>query len=174
MNGPPIGIFGVRRFHERQSGAVCYHREFMRELDELFAALERSKFRRGFALKGRELEYLLKRGIDAVRSHAAEIVRQRLAPANAANDGRQTPTHNHPVFIAQHATATCCRRCLCQWHRIDVDHDLTDEEQAYVVAVIERWLRTQWCGPYDKSITPTHPTPHPPGHPPDGGRLDQR
>jgi hypothetical protein len=44
------------------------------------------------------------------------------------------------VFVAQHATATCCRSCLAKWHGIPAGHELTDEEQAHVVSAIERWL----------------------------------
>jgi predicted Fe-S protein YdhL (DUF1289 family) len=45
------------------------------------------------------------------------------------------------VFIAQHATATCCRGCLAKWHRIERGRPLTEDEQAHVVNAIERWLR---------------------------------
>ena len=75
--------------------------------------------------------------------HAADFVATRLAPAQPANDGKQTPFRNHPVFVAQHATATCCRGCLEKWHRIPKGRPLADEEQAHVVATIERWLRAQ-------------------------------
>lgn len=37
------------------------------------------------------------------------------------------------VFIAQHATACCCRGCLYKWHGIPVGRELTAEEQKYVV-----------------------------------------
>ena len=57
-----------------------------------------------------------------------------------ANDGKQTPMRGHPVFVAQHATATCCRGCLEKWHRIPKGRDLTWEEQEYVVDVIMEWI----------------------------------
>jgi len=41
-------------------------------------------------------------------------------PAYIVNDGKQTPMRGHPVFIAQHATATCCRECIRKWHKIVV------------------------------------------------------
>jgi predicted Fe-S protein YdhL (DUF1289 family) len=113
----------------------------MRDLDDLFAALARSPFRRRFALSARELAYARDKGIDALTAHARRIVRERLAPADPANDGKQTPMRNHPVFVAQHATATCCRGCLAKWHGIPKGHELTPAEQAHVLAVIERWLR---------------------------------
>jgi hypothetical protein len=113
----------------------------MRDLDDLFAALARSGFRRRFQLRGKELEYLRTKGLPVILEHATDLIAKRLAPANPANDGKQTPFRNHPVFVAQHATATCCRGCLEKWHRIPRGRELTDEEQRYVVSVIERWLR---------------------------------
>ena len=50
---------------------------------------------------------------------------------------------NHPVFVAQHATATCCRGCLEKWHAIPPGQELTAEEQAYVLDVLRRWLAEQ-------------------------------
>lgn len=75
--------------------------------------------------------------------HAEEFIAKRLAPAQPSRDGKQTPWRGHPVFIAQHATATCCRGCLQKYHDIPKGAALTDEEQAHVVAAVERWLRTQ-------------------------------
>lgn len=78
-----------------------------------------------------------------VLTHAADFIDRRLAPAEPANDGRQTPFKGHPVFVAQHATATCCRSCLEKWHRIPKGRDMTGEEQQHAVAAIEMWLRQQ-------------------------------
>jgi len=79
--------------------------------------------------------------MDTVLAHAADFIAQRLAPADPRNDGKQTPFRGHPVFVAQHATATCCRGCLAKWHHIEKGRPLTGDEQAYAVAVIEHWLR---------------------------------
>lgn len=113
----------------------------MRNLDDLFDALARSAFRRRQTLGAGDLAYLRGRGMETVRRHADEMVAARLAPAEPANDGKQTPMRGHPVFVAQHATGTCCRGCLAKWHRIPKGRGLTDEERAYVVSVLERWLR---------------------------------
>ena len=113
----------------------------MRNLDRLFERLGRSAFRSRFRLRGRELEYLRAKGLDAVLDHARSFVDERLAPAGIPNDGRQTPMRNHPAFIAQHATATCCRKCLEKWHGIPREgRELAPDERDYVVAVIEKWL----------------------------------
>lgn len=110
-------------------------------IDEAFARLSRSSFRRRFRLQGRELAYLQTWGVAHVMKQAGDLLRKRLAPAVIPNDGRQTPWRNHPVFVAQHATATCCRGCLEKTHEIARGHELSAEELEYVLRVIERWLR---------------------------------
>ena len=72
--------------------------------------------------------------------HAAELLAKRLAPTAPHKDGKQTPYRGHPVFVAQHATATCCRSCLQRWHGIPKGRELTADEQAYAVNVICRWI----------------------------------
>jgi hypothetical protein len=115
----------------------------MRDPDDLFAALAQSAFRRRFRLRGADLAYQRTRGMETVLRHADEMIAARLAPAQPSNDGKQTPMRGHPVFLAQHATATCCRGCLARWHRIPRGRELTLEERAYVVSVIGRWIRAQ-------------------------------
>jgi hypothetical protein len=114
----------------------------MRSLDDVFPRLETSAFRQRFHLGPREQAYLDQRGLDTVLSHARRFVAERLAPAAPANDGKQTPYRGHPVFVAQHATACCCRDCLQKWHGIPKGQPLSTAEQEYVVTVLERWLRS--------------------------------
>lgn len=115
----------------------------MRDLDQLFRALSQSHFRRRFRLQGRDAAYLSEKGMDRVMDHAADFIAQRLAPAAPANDGRQTPMRGHPVFVAQHATACCCRGCLEKWHGIARGHELTADEQQHVLRALRRWLAAQ-------------------------------
>ena len=112
----------------------------MRELDELFAALAKSAFRRKFHLQGKDLEYLHNKGLTTVLSHADDFISKRLAPACPEKDGQQTPFRGHPVFVAQHATACCCRGCLEKWHRIPKGHALSIDEQTYILNVLKGWL----------------------------------
>lgn len=114
-----------------------------RNLDEVFTALEQSPFRRRFHLRGKELEYLRRKGLAVILEHAVDFIEKRLAPASPANDGKQTPMHHHPVFIAQHATATCCRGCLQKWHAIPKGRALEATEKQYVIEVIKTWLTRQ-------------------------------
>ena len=115
-------------------------------LDDVFARLARSAFRQRFKLSRREREYMRAKGKEAVLAHARVFIAHRPAPAHPANDGKQTPFRGHPAFLAQHATATCCRGCLAKWHGIPAGRVMTVDEREYVVSTIERWLDMQAAG----------------------------
>ena len=115
----------------------------MRDTELVFAALANSAFLRKFHLSGKELAYLQDKGLDTVLVHAADFVSKRLAAAQPKSDGKQTPFRGHPVFVAQHATACCCRGCLEQWHGIGLGVALTAEQSEYIVSVLGRWLRAE-------------------------------
>lgn len=114
-----------------------------RDFSDLFARLAQSDFRRRFHLKLQDKEYVRQKGLDLIRHHAQDFVRKRIAPSRIPNDGKQTPMRGHPVFIAQHATACCCRGCLNKWHHIPAGRELSPEEQAYVVDVLMAWIRKE-------------------------------
>lgn len=113
------------------------------DLTDLFARLEQSEFRSRFHLSEKDKEYIKLKGADTIQRHAEDFVRKRLAPAYIPNDGKQTPMRGHPVFIAQHATACCCRGCLMEWHHIPSGRELTSQEQQYAVAVLMEWINRQ-------------------------------
>ncbi|HEX5809490.1 MAG TPA: DUF4186 domain-containing protein [Anaerolineales bacterium] len=115
----------------------------MRDIPETLSRLNRSPFRSKFQLEKKELDYLQGKGMSEVLKHAASFIEKRLAPAFPINDGKQTPWRGHPVFVAQHATATCCRGCLQKWHQISVGRALTLEEKQYIIDVIGAWLSRQ-------------------------------
>lgn len=112
-------------------------------INDKLISLSKSKFRNSFKLKKKEIEYINKIGIDKIEEHAYDFIKTRLAPLNPKNDGKQTPMHGHPVFIAQHATATCCRSCLEKWHHIKKDKELTVKDQEYIVTLIMCWIQKE-------------------------------
>jgi len=116
----------------------------MNGLDARLDRIGQHHFRAKFKLRGRDRAVVDLRGIATVRKHAEELVARRLAPAEPRNDGRQTPYRGHPVFVAQHATATCCRTCLARWHGIPSGHPLDDADRGYVVEAICRWIAKQY------------------------------
>ena len=117
----------------------------MDDLDARLRRIGQQPFRAKFRLVGRDRAIVDLRGIATVRRHAEDFIAQRLAPADPRNDGRQTPYRGHPVFVAQHATATCCRTCLQRWHSIPSGRALTEEQKTYVVDAICRWIAGQYA-----------------------------
>jgi predicted Fe-S protein YdhL (DUF1289 family) len=115
----------------------------MTDLDDLFHRLQQSPFRRRFRLRGAERAYFEIKGLDVILAHASDFIDKRLAPAYPDNDGKQTPMRKHPVFVAQHATATCCRGCLQKWHAITKGHEFSAAEKQYVIDVIRHWLELE-------------------------------
>ena len=114
---------------------------------DLFERLAQSKFRSRFRLKEADIAYIREKGMDTIRSHAENFVKHRLSAAEPKNDGNQTPMRGapqgHPIFLAQHATGTCCRGCLEKWHGIPKGRPLTGAEQDLVVGVLMQWIDRQ-------------------------------
>src|SRR5574344_564293 len=108
---------------------------------DILENLRKSKFRNNFYIKDKDKKYIKNKGIDKIKSHAYDFIGKRLSPKYIPNDGKQTPMKGHPVFIAQHATATCCRKCLYKWHKIEMNKELSKEEQEYIVNLIMKWIK---------------------------------
>ena len=109
----------------------------------LFERLKSSDFRSRFHLSEKDKAYIAEKGIETIKRHAEDFVAKRLSAENPANDGKQTPMKGHPVFLAQHATACCCRSCLEKWHHIPAGKILTKSEQDYIVGVLMYWIEGQ-------------------------------
>ena len=107
---------------------------------QLFEHLGQSKFRSRFHLKQSDKDYVRNKGLDTIEEHARDFIAKREAPAFIPNDGKQTPMKGHPVFIAQHATATCCRECIRKWHKMKPGKELSQIQQDYLVDVIMTWI----------------------------------
>ena len=105
--------------------------------------LETPDFGADFILSRMILIIFMKKGLDTIRKHAEDFITKREAPAYIPNDGKQTPMRGHPVFIAQHATATCCRECIRKWHKIQPGRELSQVQQEYLVDVIMTWIERE-------------------------------
>ena len=116
----------------------------MQTVYEALAKLQKSKFRSGFHLDEKNVRYIDEKGLDVIRSHAADFVAKRLAPAEIPNDGKQTPMRGHPVFVAQHACACCCRGCLNKWYRVPQGRALTESEQLRIVNLLMAWIEKEY------------------------------
>jgi len=109
--------------------------------EEILYKLSKSKFRSSFKLGKKLKEYVNEKGIETIREHAYDFINKRLKPSYIPNDGKQTPMKGHPVFIAQHACACCCRSCLEKWHKIEKNKELTEKEVEYIVNLLIEWIK---------------------------------
>ena len=114
------------------------------KIKNIFDKLSKSKFRSSFHLKDKDILYIEDKGINKIRNHAYDFVTKRLADTSNVTDGKQTPMKGHPVFIAQHATGTCCRSCLEKWHHIRKNKNMTDDDIKYVVDIIMSWIEKEY------------------------------
>ena len=112
----------------------------MQTIQQALLRLKKSRFRSRFHLSAADRAYVQEKGMETICRHAADFVRTRLAPAEIPNDGRQTPMRGHPVFLAQHACACCCRGCLFKWYRVPMGRALTEAEQQRVVRLLMAWI----------------------------------
>ena len=105
--------------------------------------LSKSKFRNSFHLKERDIEYIKNKDINQIREHEHNFIIKRISPKIIENDGKQTPFKGHPVFIAQHACACCCRSCLYKWHKMPQNIELNDKQIEYIVNLIIAWIQKE-------------------------------
>ncbi len=115
----------------------------MPTIEETFARLNQSALRAKFHLSSKDKEYVRDKGMDVIRTHCEAFIRERLALAMPKNDGKQTPMRGHPVFIAQHACACCCRGCLEKWYRVPKGKELTERQQAQIVNLLMAWIEKE-------------------------------
>ena len=114
-----------------------------KNISHKLVSLKNSRFRSKFRLKQKDRDYISEKGLDTIESHALQFIATRIAPIFPKNDGKQTPMKGHPVFIAQHATATCCRKCIHKWHGIEKGRALNEEEIEFIQKLIMEWIDGQ-------------------------------
>jgi len=65
---------------------------------------------------------------------------QIIVASSSKNTNASTHVKNP---IAQHATATCCRKCIYKWHGIEKGRALNVEEVDVVEVLIMGWIAPQ-------------------------------
>jgi hypothetical protein len=86
------------------------------------------------------IEHAKKKGMLALLENVPKRLLQSIGKAQPFRDGTQTPFEGRAVYYAQHATATCCRKCVEEWHGIPRGRELTAEEIQYLGQLVVRYL----------------------------------
>jgi hypothetical protein len=87
-------------------------------------------------LSKRAINYARRKGKTALRASAENQIGKLIGKAHHPREGQQTPRETTPranaIHYAQHATASCCRRCAAEWHGIPEGRPLTGDEISYL------------------------------------------
>ena len=116
----------------------------MQSIEQALGKLNRSSFRSRFHLSEKDRQYIAEKGMDTIRSHAADFVEKKISEADPVDDGKQTPMKGHPVFKAMHATACCCRGCLNKWYKVPLHQPLTSQQQEKIVNLLMAWIAREY------------------------------
>jgi len=118
------------------------HKKNLKDADHTFRMLKIEMIRHHFRHKeidDKALNHARRKGKAGIRVAIETRLRRSLRPKNPW-DGRQTRKEGNIIFYAQHATATCCRKCLEEWHAIPVDKELSEEEIAYLTELCAMFI----------------------------------
>ena len=91
------------------------------------------------------VNYARRKGVSGIETAIRSRLRKSVGIADNPYDGRQTPMEGsgNPIHYAQHATASCCRKCMNYWYGIPQKRRLTIDEIEYfgelaLVYILER------------------------------------
>ena len=117
------------RVHERRLQDAAYTFSMLR-----FEWIRHRFFHQPLTL--RERNYARRKGRAGVRAAAERRIRSSVCAENPFRDGAQTPWSGNILYYAQHATASCCRTCIAEWHGIAAGGDLTEDEVRYLADLL--------------------------------------
>lgn len=79
-------------------------------------------------------------GMDGIRARVSGRLVSTIGGDPNNWDGRQTKFEGDVLFYAQHATATCCRKCGWYWYGIPREGHISDEDITFCVGLVQAYL----------------------------------
>jgi hypothetical protein len=121
------------------------HRQDLTDVTNTFTSLRLELIRHHFwhvLLDDKAVAHARRKGFLKLRLAARSRIKTSVGPANLPFDGRQTPMagSGNVIHYAQHATASCCRKCIEYWHNIPQKRALTDEEVEYLTELVMLYI----------------------------------
>lgn len=126
---------------------VDWSRVYKRDLtdvDYTFNALKKELIRHHFwhiDIDIKAVNHVRRKGLIGIRIAAKKIISDKVGKAEPFHDGWQTPRSGNAVHYAQHATASCCRTCMEEWHGIPRGRELTDTEIEYFTNLVMLYIK---------------------------------
>lgn len=120
----------------------------LRDVGNTFESLRLEMIRHHYwhkPIDDRALNHAQGKGLVGLREAAEHRLRKYvgLPSSQLFRDGMQTPTSGNVIYYAQHATATCCRKCMETWHAIDRETPLGDQEIGYITELVMRYIQAR-------------------------------
>jgi hypothetical protein len=126
------------------------HERRLDNIDFVFESLRHEKWRHfmwHLEIPDRVCDLAKRRPFEALQTSAALSLKRTIQQPldKQFRDGTQTPREDSAdarIFhFAQHATATCCRKCLHYWHGIPLEKHLDTKELNYCLALVMRYVQ---------------------------------
>lgn len=120
------------------------HKRSLLDANYTFKALRHELWRHYYwhiDIDSKAVIHAQKKGKISIRVAAEKRIRSSVGPAQPFHDGYQTPKSGNALYYAQHATASCCRKCIEEWHGIPRGQQLTEEQIMYLVDLIMLYLQ---------------------------------
>lgn len=115
----------------------------LKDVDNTFAELKREFIRHHYwhrPFDQRAINYALRKGRIELLEAAEKRIRTAFGKPAGAFDWCGTSWEGNPIHYAQHATATCCRKCIEKWHGIPPDRELKEDEIGYLTRLVILYL----------------------------------
>lgn len=121
------------------------HRRDLDDVDFTLESLRRELVRHHFwhvALDQKAINHARRKGRNLLLAAVEARIRHSLGPAQPFHDGYQTPWEGsgNALHYGQHATGSCCRACVDEWHGIPRGRELSDGEVTYLSALLMRYI----------------------------------
>lgn len=153
LDGTPSGV-AVSRRRCRDCGAALVdwkrlEKRSLRDFEYTLTALKTELIRHHYWLHAtlgpRAVNYARRKGKRGMKSALTQHLKKAIGDAHPFRDGWQTPYGDEDqgsriLFFAQHATASCCRKCVEIWHGIPTGDELPDEVIDYLTKLTMRYV----------------------------------
>ena len=120
-------------------------RRDLHNIEYTVASLQRELIRNEYwnkPLDGKALRHAARKGLRALRKDAAHRLTKYVGRPRSelSRDGMQTPFSGNVIYYAQHATATCCRKCIEAWHGIGRERRLAEGDIKYFTELLMYYI----------------------------------
>jgi hypothetical protein len=123
------------------------HRLDLNDVDYTFHALKFELIRHVYwhrNIDERAMNYAKRKGKLGLIETAEHFLRKYIAKPADAFSSISTSMDGNPIHYAQHATATCCRRCIEKWHGIPPDRYLQEDEILYFLRLVQLFINDRF------------------------------